>query len=144
VRIFDMLAHFVVVVLAFACGMFAVWVAPGYVAEANALLGKNRLFIAVVFGFCILASGATAYIMAYLLRDNPRWLLVPVKLSYIALPGVAAAGLLSALLSSLGLIRIAHSPAFLCLCSASYISAALAGLAAMHSIAEYREIFPRW
>lgn len=143
-RTFDMFAHFVVVVLAFACGIFAVWVAPGNVAQANTLLGKNRLFIAVVVGLCILASGATAYIVAYSVRGEPRWLLVLVKLFYIALPAVGGALLLLVLLGLLGLVKIAHSSAFLCLISASDISAGLAGIAAMMSIPEYREIFPRW
>jgi hypothetical protein len=143
-RTFDMLAHCVVVAVAFAFGIFAVWVAPANVAQANALLGKNRLFIGVVVGLCILASAATAYILAYSLRGQTRWLLAPLKLFYIALPAVGGGLLLSVMLGSLGLIRIAHSSAFLSLASASDIGAGLAGLAAMHSIPEYRKIFPRW
>jgi hypothetical protein len=140
----ERLAYVIVIVLAFTCGLLAVWIVPSNGTQCDALLGKNPFFITIVVGFCILAPGATAYIMAYSVRCAPRWLLIFVKLFYITLPAVGAAVMLSVVLSWLGLVGLTHSSAFLSLISASDISAGLAGIAAMKSIPEYRDIFPRW
>ena len=140
---FDRLAYVLVTVLAFACGLLTVSVVPGNMTQGAPILGKNWLFTALLFGSCILASGTTAYIVAYSVRSQSRWLLILVRLFYIALPAIGAAFILSALLSSLGLVGLAHSRTFLTLIAASDISAGLTGIAAMKSIPEYRQVFPR-
>ena len=143
-RTFERLAYLVVIALAFGCGLVAVWVAPPDVAQADALLPRDPLLTATIAGVCMFASGATAYIMAYSLRCQPQWLLILVKLFYVSLPAVGTGVMLGVLLGSLGLIRLPYSSTFLCLISASDISAGVAGIAAMKSIPEYVAIFPRW
>jgi hypothetical protein len=125
---------------AFACGFLAATFFPANATRLEALSSIYPIAY-VVIGACVIASGLTAYVMAYALRRQPRWMLFLVRLFYFGLPAVAGGIMLSAVFGWLGLVKLTHPTFYLGLISMSDVSGGVAGIVAMASIPEYHQIF---
>ena len=126
---------------AFAYGFVTPLLTPKEVFREEIAALSDRPFIAVMVVVCAaMASAVAMYVIVRATTNQSTIVLLLVKLFMIGLPAVAVGIVVSVVLGLLGVYEMTHSFALFIFSAATWSCGGIGGIAAMHSIPEYKQL----